>query len=66
MTVVVTSSGEQGPASELADLVPRWLPRLGQVEPAEPKLVPAADFAPDEQVAPLTRGSRASCCARSC
>jgi diguanylate cyclase (GGDEF)-like protein/PAS domain S-box-containing protein len=51
LAVVATSSDGSGPASELAKLIPGWLPRLQLLKSAEPKLVAAADLNPAEKEA---------------
>jgi diguanylate cyclase (GGDEF)-like protein/PAS domain S-box-containing protein len=56
LTVVATASGGLAPSSELAGLVPHWLPRLRLLESGEPRLVPAAGLDPEEKAAAISAG----------
>ncbi len=56
LAVVATASGDLAPSSELASLVPRWLPRLRLLESDEPRLVPAARLDPEEKAAAIRAG----------
>jgi len=54
LTTVTTSSGEGPPSNELAELIPRWLPKIRLLDSDEPKLVPVADLAQGQE-APAVR-----------
>jgi diguanylate cyclase (GGDEF)-like protein/PAS domain S-box-containing protein len=56
LTVVAASCGGLGPCSELAGLVPRWLPRLRRLQSDRPRLGPAAGLGPEEQAATVRAG----------
>jgi diguanylate cyclase (GGDEF)-like protein/PAS domain S-box-containing protein len=55
-TVVATASGGLAPPSELAGLVPHWLPRLRLLESDEPRLVPVAGLDPREKAVATRAG----------
>jgi diguanylate cyclase (GGDEF)-like protein/PAS domain S-box-containing protein len=59
LAVVAASSGGLAPSSELAALVPRWLPRLRRLQSGGPRLGPAAGLGPEEQAAATRAGFEA-------
>ncbi|HTU76040.1 MAG TPA: bifunctional diguanylate cyclase/phosphodiesterase [Trebonia sp.] len=56
LTLVTGSSAEAASPSELASLVPGWLPRLRERKSGEPRLVPAAGLQEKERAAAARAG----------